>query len=420
MSVDFHLPLGPKGDELTAGPEGEAAAGSEAGRAQALRAFAAAARREPCDPDYAFVLACAQLVSGHAAEAVERCRAAIPLGHVRPEYHFTLGCALWQLDRADEAAEAFAEAVRLQPGDADLLTAQAAALLRCGRQLEAEAAYAAALAADPQLAEAHGGLGVLRWQRGCEEEALEALRRASTLRPDARHLLRNYGLALMASGRVPAGLGVLRRATSARSAGTEAWLDLAQAAWSAGQRDEATAALEQAARLDPAAISRRPQSLAIRDALQLESLRRETQSERPSGLGVLAASTMFRAAELAGGVLGRLRPGRWPLMAAVLLLFVAAARLVPPYVRHQLLRDDVAQVARTPILSDGVVHERLAYVFEARHVRPGLADACVVTTHPPLRRITCAYSLPVSIVPGVEHMLWFRIDTEQPFVLRED
>ena len=168
MSVDFHLPLGPKGDELTAGPEGEGAAESEAGRASALRAFAAAARREPCDPDYAFVLARGLLTSGHAAEAVDRCRAAIPLGHVRAEYHFTLGCALWQIGRAAEAASAFAEALQLQPGDADLLTAQAAALLRCGRHVEAEAAYAAALAVDRQLAEAHCGLGVLSWQQGRE------------------------------------------------------------------------------------------------------------------------------------------------------------------------------------------------------------------------------------------------------------
>ena len=129
----------------------------------------------------------------------------------------------------------------------------------------------------------------------------------------------------------------------------------------------------------------------------------------------------FRTAELAAGVVRWLRPGRWPLIGAVLLLVVAAARLVPPYVRHQLLRDDVAQVARTPILSDSVVHERLAYVFEMRDVRPWLgADACVVTTRPPLRRIACAYSVAVSIVPGIEHTLSFRIDTEQPFVLREN
>ena len=420
MSVQFHLPLGPQADELV----GAAAGGSspEAGEGSALRAFEAAARREPCDPDYAFVLARALLLSGRAAEAAARVRAALDLGHGRPEYHFVLGCALWKLGRADEAAAAFAEAARLQPADAGVLTAQAAALVQAGRRTEAAAAYAAALALDPARAEAHGGLGVLRWQEGCKEQALELLATAVALRPEAPALLRNYGLALQASGKGAAALAVLRRAAAAAPGNADARLDLAEATWAAGRREEAVAALEAARRLDPAAIARRPESAAIGDALQLESLRAETAA-RANGLGHLAgraASAVFHCAALATGLSRGLWSRQWLLIAAPLLAVAVLVRYLPPYVRHFLVCDDVAEVARTPLEDDGVIRVRLAHAFDARGMRRLLdPDSCSVTTRSPLRRIACGYEVPVSVLPGLRHTLVFRIDVEQPFLPRD-
>jgi hypothetical protein len=42
---------------------------------------------------------------------------------------------------------------------------------------------------------------------------------------------------------------------------------------------------------------------------------------------------------------------------------------------------------------------------------------CTVHTQSTWRRITCAYFVPVEMVPGWTHTLAFRIDVEQPFVV---
>ncbi len=419
--ADFRLRLGPKGDELTADPDADPASDEPVGQGSAaLRAFAAAARREPHDPDYAFVHARALLMSNRPAEAVEACRSALLLGRSQPEYHFTLGCALWKLGRAEEAASAFSDVAHLQPDDPEAHTALGAALTRAGHRLEAAAAFAAALDLDPRLAEAHGGLGVLAWQDGRRTEALQRFRRAATLRPESHDLLANLGLALLASGRPAAALSALRRAVQLAPGDARAQLDLAQAAFTAGGMEEASLALAQASRLDPTAITRSPPSLAVRDALQAERIRAQLPPRPRTSFGALLARTALACVDLLPGrrAARRLRAGF--VTCGVLLALAGIARLAPPYFRHFLLRDDVVAVARAPVEDDALVRDRLAHAIEARRMRTVLdPDSCSLITRPAWRRITCSYQVPVSVVPGVTHTLSFRIDTEQPYLAHE-
>jgi hypothetical protein len=77
----------------------------------------------------------------------------------------------------------------------------------------------------------------------------------------------------------------------------------------------------------------------------------------------------------------------------------------------------VAEVARAPVQDDVNVRDRLAHAVAARHMESWVdPEACALRTQPAWRRITCAYSVPVEMLPGWTLELAFRIDVEQPLV----
>ena len=420
-SIDFRLSLGPRCAELvgsgTASPDGPAdtAAGGDLAE---LRAFRAAAGREPGDPDYDYILGRGLLRAGHLAQALEHCRAAVLLDRTQPDYQLALGCALWRLERTQEAEAAFAAACGLRP-DAEALTARGAALVRLGRHAEAAGAFAAALEADPRVAEAQGGLGVALWHQGRTAESLRRLRRAARLRPDSAEGLENLGVALLECERVDEACEVLRAAAAIARDSVRAQLELAEAAFAAGRLELSSEALALASQLDPTAITTRPRSLAARDGVQLERIRAELKQARTSGVGDLTGRLLLDGADaLRALVHARGRLGHWLALAAVLVAVAAISRVVPPYVDHFLLRDDVAAVARAPVASDAEVRDRLAHQVAARRMRHLLdPDRCDVSSRPPWRRITCDYQVSVSLLPGVDRTLAFRIDVEQPYFL---
>ena len=420
-SIDFRLSLGPRCDELAGAgapaPDASADAPGDGDRAE-LRTFRAAAGREPGDPDYDYILAHSLLRAGHPAQALEHCRAAVLLDRTQPDYHLALGCALWRLGRADEAEAAFAAACGLR-ADAEALTARGTALLRLGRLSEATLAFEAAIDCDDRLAEAQGGLGVALWHQGRTAESFQRLRRAARLRPDSAEALANLGLALLECERVDEACAVLRRAAGLARDSARAQLELAEAAFAAGRLELAAEALALASQLDPMAITARPRSLAARDGVQLERLGAERQQARAGGARERAGTLIFDGAgALRALVCARGRLGRWLVIAAVLVALAAISRVVPPYVDHFLLSDDLVAVARAPVASDAEVRDRLAHQVAARRMRHLLdPDRCEVSSRPPWRRITCDYQVPVSLLPGVDRTLAFRIEVEQPYVL---
>jgi Flp pilus assembly protein TadD len=425
MSASFRLRLGPKADDLSPqaarpGDPAPASAGELDAR-EVLRVFGRAAAREPTEPDYDYLLGCALLRAGQPARAAERCADAIRLHLFNPDYHFALGCALWRLERYDEAEGAFREAAGLQPRDMEARNARAAALVVLGRSAEAVSDLEFVVAMAPRFAEAHATLGAALWSVGRRPEAVKAFRRGARLGPKQPDLWRNLGLALLEDGRARDAVEPLRKAAALSPGRAGPLLDLAEAAFEAGRSAHATQALETACRLDPTAIASRPRTLAVREALQLERLRGPAppRSWRPDLSGTSVA-VLLGAEELVRGAFrlrGRILSGL--LLTGALIVAGLAVRVLPPYVDHYLLSDDVAVVARAPVDDDANVRDRLEHAVRDRKMQSVVdAGRCEIVSRPSWRRITCEYTVALEILPGWTRVVPFRIDTEQPYVTR--
>jgi hypothetical protein len=89
----------------------------------------------------------------------------------------------------------------------------------------------------------------------------------------------------------------------------------------------------------------------------------------------------------------------------------------PPYTRHYLLQDDLRTIARTAVEDDTLVHERLRVAVEERGLSGHIAPECFqVTTQPRWRTITCAYDVPVPLLPGWHHTLRLKLRAREPFL----
>jgi Flp pilus assembly protein TadD len=385
---------------------------------EVLRTFARAARDEPADADYDYIIGEALLRAGRPGEAVDRCRDAIRLDHRNPDYHLALGRALWRLARFEEAEAPLREAVRLR-SDATALNAHGATLLRLNRLTEAERVLQQAVRADPGLTDAYGNLAAARWELGRRSEAIALLRRACRRAPTDRDAHRNLGVALLGSGQRSAGVAAFRTAAACAPEDPGAHLDLAEALTEAGRRDEAGVVLAEAARLDPGAIARRPEALQIRDALRLQALHEaEAPVESSFSPGEALAHVALVVARAASRIRGVRRSAATLLLITPLLTLAwAGFRVGPHWYRYYLLSDDMAEVARAPVQDDVNVRDRLAHAVAARRMESWVdPEACALRTQSAWRRITCAYSVPVEMLPGWTLELAFRIDVEQPLV----
>jgi tetratricopeptide (TPR) repeat protein len=403
--MDFHVRIGEPAEV-------------QAMSGEALRAFLRAAREEPGDADYDYILGEALLRAGRGAEAAERYRDAVRLDRENPDYHLALGRALWHLGRFEEAEPSFREAVRLR-SDAPALNAHGATLLRLMRFKEAERLLQDALRADGELIDAYGNLAAVLWELDRRGEAITVLRRGCRKAPSDRAAHRNLGVALLESGAATAAVEAFRTAVACVPDDASAHLDLAEALAAAGRGEAAGAAIAEAARLDPGAIAARPAALQARSALRLRELSRDAENAS-AGPHFLARSLAHIALHVLHAT-SWLRPGGrvTGLLAAAPLVALAWAGFCvgPHWIRHHLLVDDVSAVARAPVDDDANVRDRLAHAVAARDMEAWVdAQRCIVRTQAAWRRITCAYSVPVEVLPGWTHTLAFQIDVEQPFL----
>jgi Flp pilus assembly protein TadD len=406
VSVDFRLLL-----RAFDGPPGIAPdTAAEHDPKETLRLFGRAARLEPTDPDYHYILGLGLARAGRFAEATASFREAISFHTEDPDYRFACGAALWNLGRNDEAAEAFREALRLRPGDAAALNGLACALTRLGRNTEAVAAVQEAIRHGGRQGDFYVNLGIALWQHGREADALQAFQRAVSLDAASHDVRRNLGLALAGSGRRPEALETFRHLARERPRDAFAQLDLAEALFDVGRLAEAERALDTALDLDAAAIATRPRCQEIRNAV----FARRGEDERRAA----ASPLLWR-------LLGRLRlpsSGTRRSLNLTLIAAVAAAyaayRVLPPYVTRHLFADDVARIAGTPLPGDDEVRERLRHAVRERGLDAQVRDdACEIDTRPRWRRIVCRYDVPVSVAPGVGGALRFVVDVERPYLL---
>jgi Flp pilus assembly protein TadD len=421
MSVDFRLRLGDLEQE-GAGPDPGVAMAEGDGR-EGLRLMASASRAEPNDPDYYHILGEGLLRAGRIREAEGPCREAVERDPLNPDYRFALGCVLWRLGQTGPAETAFREAVQRRPEDATNLIALGAALVRLRRETEAVSTLERALKLDPQSADAHSNLGVALWGAGDRPGALRCFQRAVLLTPEQPDHHRNLAMAQRAQGRVTDAVGVLRNMIRRWPTRVDLYLDLAEAFHDAGHHDEATRALDEAQRLDPTAIARRPRSREIRDALRLRGVKGEIARQkepRPAPLAFLLHLPLDLIAYL-GALRPRVKVAGSLALVALLMLGWASLRLLPHYVTSYLIQDDITVIARAPVGDDAVVRDRLAHAVRRRGLDGRLdPDLCRIETRPGWRQISCRYAVEAALLPGFRPTLRFHLDVEEPYIVERE
>lgn len=408
----FRLCLGDLADD--AGPVGDE-------EREALRLMADAARAEPNDPDYYHILGEALLRSGKVKEALKVCREAVERDPLSAEYRFALGCALWRSGEATRAERAFREAVQRQAEDARSLNALGAALARLHREPEAVSTLEKALKIDPRSAEMYANLGVALWGGGDQPGALRSFARALRIDPQRREHHLNLALAQRALGRYSEAASVLGSMIRRWPEQADPYLKLAEVFHEAERPAEATRALDEAQRLDPAAIARSPRSREIRDALRLRGVRKKILSERASRRGSKVSDGVVRLFELAGDFRPRLQVLSAVAVLVALGLGWLSWKVAPHYFTHYLFEDDIAVVARSPVRDDAVVRDRLRHTARRRGLAERLdVERCQIATRPGWRHITCDYGVRAHVLPGLWRTLRFELDVEQPYLVGPD
>jgi len=198
-------------------------------------------------------------------------------------------------------------------------------------------------------------------------------------------------------------------------------LDLGDTLYGLGRRLEAAAAYDEAVSLDPTCLVRRSASEQARQDLTLSALREEVRSRRDGRAGSVVLHLLLAA----GATLGRLvkrRKGLDLVISMLVLLPIAltGAALLPPWVRHYLLYDEVVRIARLPTSDEAAVRAQLTHAVRKRGLDPWLdAGRCSIRSGDRLRRINCDYTVPLDWLPGFTSSLRFQISVEEPFLVEK-
>jgi len=382
---------------------------------EALAAFARAARIDPDEPDYHFILGEALLAAGRAGEAVASLREAVALHPRGATYHLALGRALTARHRFAEAIESLRSSTELAPADPDGWSALGAALLAANQPSDALRALDEAQRLAPSRADVLGNRGIALWSRGRRQEALGAFESSLAAAPGEAIPRRNLGLALLEMGHEEQALDVLAEARRLHPGSSSILIDLGDVLFRLGRRDEAEAAYGAAQEISPTCLERRPGSRQRFRSLRTATMTRELSVRRPPGVTALASII-----EILDGArhlrLGRPLGRAVAVMAAVVVIF-GLWRFAPPYVRYLLFRDDVEAIAMTPLDDDGFVMQRLLKAAERRHLASQIdAAACTIRTRPRWRSVECDYFASVEVLPGWAPRIPFHIFVEKPFI----
>lgn len=384
--------------------------------AEVLRAFERAARRHPLEADYRFLLGETLVENGRAAEAVPWLEEAARLQPADAVTLRVLGRALLAASRPEEADAALREALRLRPEDPEIANALGVGLLEAGKAEQAAVTLEGVLAQEPRLARVAANLGAARLALGRTDSALQLFRRAVRLQPQSAQLRRNLALALEAKGDGAAALASLRQALHLEPLRPGRHLDLADCLHRQGRREEAAAAYEAALHLDAECLARRPESQRYRRDQNFAAIRAELVAPRRT-----PRDRVLRPLAHVVDGFARLARRRRGLDLVLTLLFTAAATfaslaVLRPWLLHHRLHDEAVRLARLPVADDAVVQDQLEQAIRRLRLEPSLPTGrCDVHARSGLRRITCAYSVTVELLPGLSRPLAFRLSVEEPF-----
>jgi len=93
--------------------------------------------------------------------------------------------------------------------------------------------------------------------------------------------------------------------------------------------------------------------------------------------------------------------------------------ILPPYLAHYALKDEVAEIGRMPTRDDEEVRERLRTAIRRRKLESYIPeDAFTVTLVGNQRRVAARYTVPIELL-GRRHDLVFSIDLDQWVAIQE-
>jgi Flp pilus assembly protein TadD len=359
-------------------------------------------------------------------EALDAFRKAAWLQPEEADYHYILGDALLRAGRPGDAAVSFEEATWRDPSVAQYHHALGVALHRVQKFGEAASAFREAVRQQPRQARSHAGLGVALVRLGQPSEALRELRSAVHLEPSSVEANLDLGLALLESGHPDEAVAPLRRAAELAPEDAEVCAHLGAALYATGHDAEAREAFGRALRASPRLFEEHPRLREPYEAASAAALQAQVRSEveRPKATwSFLVLSLLLRAVAALAGVT-RSVPRRLAALAGIVLLAVAAhgtVRLASSYMAYYALRDEVAEIALTPVRDDGAIHERLMRAVGKRRLAAYIREGqFVVETGSVWRHITCDYAVPVSLLPGWQERIRFRIDVEKPVIIHDE
>jgi Flp pilus assembly protein TadD len=388
---------------------------------ETLAAMRRAAEAHPEDPDYWFMLGGALSQRGEHEAAVGAFREALRFPTAEPSYRRSLGRSLWQLGRFEQARDAFDEALRDHPEDAEAANGLALSLLRLGRPREALRLLRRITPESRERADWRSNLGIAEWAAGEERQAERSFRSAIRSQPREPAFHRNLGLVLLARGKAARAAACFREALRIDPTRAATVMDLGDALFAAGRHAEAEAAYERGLALEPGVTAARPATQAAWQAIRLERARGELRASVDPGFVDRAMSWGFDVAHRLERWLDALgSPGRRLASVGVLLLLVLFGRVtlvvLPHYVAHYRLHDEVVRLSRMPTEDDALVRqgvlEAVRRLGRAPYVR---ADDVRVVGAGATRRVTFGYEVKFELLPGLTPRLRFRIHVEEPF-----
>jgi tetratricopeptide (TPR) repeat protein len=388
---------------------------------EVLNALRRAAREHPAEADYLFMLGEATLRYGRPAEAVHWLREAVRHDPNNAPSHSALGRALRAAGHPPDAVEALREAVRLDSAHLEARCELGLALLDAGDANQASRILEALVAKAPGQAAFHSNLGAALWHDGRRDEALSSFQKAVSLQPASADLRRNLGLALAARGDRSGAVASFRHAVRLRPRTPGHLLDLADALFDEGRRAEAAAAYEEALALDAACLHGRPRSQEARHQLMLSDIRDEVEAGEGRPLSRALPLFLVRAGAALARAAGRRKGLDLALATAALVVGgFATVAVLRPWVRHYRLHDEAVRIARLPA-DDERVREQLHHAIRRLGLEAWLdGQLCEVRSEKALRRIACAYAVPIELLPGLPHTLHFRLELEEPFLVEKD
>lgn len=188
---------------------------------------------------------------GRHDKAIRAFRAAAARDPLHLDARNHLGNALLAQGRTDAAIAAYRDGIAIAPGRADLRYNLANALLSAGRAAEAEAEYRTALARAPDHVGANNNLGNALRNQGRHDEALGPYQAALRARPDFAGTLNNVASTLLALHRPDEAMPLLQRAIALQPDYAEACNNLGGALLALDRPGEAITWFQAAAAADP-------------------------------------------------------------------------------------------------------------------------------------------------------------------------